>query len=471
MAKMKCRADQLVCEQGLAETRERAKRLIMAGLVRFVADGRETPVDKPGRMFSPETVFAVDQGERYVSRGGGKLETAVEAFGLDVAGKTALDAGASTGGFTDCLLQHGAARVYAVDVGTAQLHEKLRADPRVVSMENVNLRHAPPDLLPEPVDVVVADVSFISLTKVLPACVRFLRPGGLVVALVKPQFELTPEKVGKGGVVREEAFRLEAVERVTAFARDELGLAPVGVVPSKVKGPKGNQEYLAVFAASAPECGSAQPRKGDAVMPMSVKEAIAARHSVRAFAKTPLTGDEIAELLDAARNAPSSLNSQPWRFKVVTGAGDLAWFATGEASRGQRWLAGAAAVIVCCVDMEHYVKDSQSAAFFYRDNKIIEGETMDGIEAYVAREAAGAESARFGACAMNMAIAESFLMLRAVEMGLGTCWVGMFDEARVRARFGLPDGVRIVNILAVGRPDEAVVPPRRRKSLDEIVIE
>ena len=251
MAKLKCRADQLVCEQGLADTRERAKRLVMAGLVRVLAGGTVSVVDKPGRMYPAGTVFAVEQGERYVSRGGGKLETAIEAFGLDVAGLTALDAGASTGGFTDCLLQHGAVRVYAVDVGTAQLHEKLRADPRVVSMENVNLRHASDDLLPEVVDVIVADVSFISLTKVLPACVRFLRPGGLVVALVKPQFELSPDKVGKGGVVREEAWRQEAVERVTAFACDTLGLTCTGIVPSKVKGPKGNQEYLAVFSSGA----------------------------------------------------------------------------------------------------------------------------------------------------------------------------------------------------------------------------
>lgn len=248
MAKMKARADQLVHEQGLAESREQAKRLIMADQVRFVGgDGRESPVDKPGRMFNAGVVFVLKQGERYVSRGGGKLETAIEAFGLEVTGLVALDAGASTGGFTDCLLQHGAARVYAVDVGTAQLHEKLRADPRVVSMENVNLRHAPADLIPEPVDIIVADVSFISLTKVLPSCLTFLRPGGLVAALIKPQFELSPDKIGKGGVVRDVAHQQEAVDAVTAFAASELGLVLRGVVPSKVKGPKGNQEYLAVF--------------------------------------------------------------------------------------------------------------------------------------------------------------------------------------------------------------------------------
>jgi 23S rRNA (cytidine1920-2'-O)/16S rRNA (cytidine1409-2'-O)-methyltransferase len=244
MAKAKFRADQLVAEQGLTETRERAKRCIMAGLVRVIEGEKAAVVDKPGRMFPAGTLFALTAGERYVSRGGGKLETAIEAFGLDVTGLIALDAGASTGGFTDCLLQHGGARVYAVDVGTAQLHEKLRADPRVVSLEQVNLRHAPADLLPEPVDLVVADLSFISLTLVLPSCLKFLKPGGRLVVLVKPQFELTPEKVGKGGVVREEVYQREAVDKVTGFARDELGLALLGVVPSKVKGPKGNQEYL-----------------------------------------------------------------------------------------------------------------------------------------------------------------------------------------------------------------------------------
>ncbi|MHC1711468.1 MAG: TlyA family RNA methyltransferase [Solidesulfovibrio sp.] len=248
MAKTKLRADQLIFQQGLAESQDQAQRFVMAGLARVLEGGRATVVDKPGRLYPEGTNFSVDAGERYVSRGGGKLETALETFGLDVTGMVALDAGASTGGFTDCLLQHGAVRVYAVDVGTAQLHEKLRADARVVSMENVNLRLAPPDLLPEPVDIVVADVSFISLTKVLPACLPFLRQGGIVVALVKPQFEVTPDKVGRGGVVREEAHQREAVDRVTTFAAAELGLTLTGVVPSKVKGPKGNQEYLAVFS-------------------------------------------------------------------------------------------------------------------------------------------------------------------------------------------------------------------------------
>lgn len=247
MAKAKFRADQLVFAAGLAQTQDQATRYIMAGLVRVVEGDRCLPVDKPGRLFPEGTLFSVDAGERYVSRGGGKLETALETFGLELTGLVALDAGASTGGFTDCLLQHGVAKVYAVDVGTAQLHEKLRADPRVVSMEQTNLRHAPDDLLPEAVDLVVADVSFISLTRILPACLKFLKPGGRVVALIKPQFELSPDKVGRGGVVREETHRQEAVDKIIAFGREDLGLTPMGVVPSKVKGPKGNQEYLAVF--------------------------------------------------------------------------------------------------------------------------------------------------------------------------------------------------------------------------------
>jgi len=203
---------------------------------------------------------------------------------------------------------------------------------------------------------------------------------------------------------------------------------------------------------------------------LGVKDAIAARHSVRAFTKQQLTEAEITELLDAARNAPSSLNSQPWRFKVVTAPADLAWFGTSAASRKQSWLSDAAAIIVGCVDLANYVKDSQAAAFFYRENKLIDGEPMDGIEAYVAREAAAAEQAKFGACAMNLGIALSFLMLRAVEMGLGTCWVGMFDEANVKARLGLADGLRVVNLLAVGHPDEPTVYPRKRKTLAEIVL-
>ncbi|EPR37430.1 hemolysin A [Desulfovibrio sp. X2] len=248
----RARADQLAAEQGLAETRELAARLIMAGRV-FLEDedGRRTRVDKPGQQLKPDALLVLEGGKRFVSRGGHKLLTAMEHFGLTVAGLVCLDAGASTGGFTDCLLQHGAARVYAVDVGKAQLHEKLLADPRVVSMEGVNLRLAPPDLLPEPVDLITADLSFISLTKVLPALLPLLAPSGRIVALIKPQFELPPAMVGHKGVVREESARRQAVDEVTAFCRDELGLAVHGVVPSSIKGPQGNQEYLVLLQKPA----------------------------------------------------------------------------------------------------------------------------------------------------------------------------------------------------------------------------
>lgn len=202
----------------------------------------------------------------------------------------------------------------------------------------------------------------------------------------------------------------------------------------------------------------------------TVQEAIAARHSVRVYSDQPVTGDEITGLLEAARNAPSSLNSQPWRFKVVTSREEIAWLATKEATRKQSWLARAGAVLICCADLSGYVRDSQASAFFYRDNKIIQGETMDGIEAYVDREANANEVAKFGAVAMNVGIALSFVMLRAVEMGLGTCWIGMFDEARVKERFGLADSLRIVALLAVGHPEEAQVYPRKRKTLDEILL-
>lgn len=246
----KLRADQLLFDLGLAESREKAKRLIMAGAVVRVLEGREEPVKKPGDQLAPDAVLRVAEAERYVSRGGHKLETALEYFSLDVAGLVCLDAGASTGGFTDCLLQHGAARVYAADVGKGQLDAKLRADPRVVVLEEVNLRHAPADLIPEPVDLITADLSFISLTKVLPALVQFLKPGGRVVALVKPQFELGPGAAVKG-VVRDPDLRQQAVGIVTNFCRDEQGLVPQGAVPAKIKGPKGNQEFLAVFLRPA----------------------------------------------------------------------------------------------------------------------------------------------------------------------------------------------------------------------------
>lgn len=242
----KIRADQLLADRGLAESRERGKRLIMAGQVFEEKNGARVPVSKPGQLLPDDCELFVKESERFVSRGAYKLLTALEHFGLDVTGLTALDAGASTGGFTDCLLQHGAARVYAVDVGYGQLHPRLRDDSRVVCLERVNLRLAAPELIPEAVNLVVADVSFISLKMILPPCLQWLKPGGRIIALIKPQFELGPAGTDRG-VVRDEADQQRAVDSVLEFARNDLGLEVLGVVPAKIKGPKGNQEYLAYF--------------------------------------------------------------------------------------------------------------------------------------------------------------------------------------------------------------------------------
>ncbi|WP_165176230.1 TlyA family RNA methyltransferase [Desulfovibrio sp. ZJ369] len=256
------RADQLVFEQGLAESREQARRLIMAGRIALAAAGPHGAplvpsgaplalVPKPGHPYPAGTRFALLEGERYVSRGAYKLLTILDRFRLDVRGFVCLDAGASTGGFTDCLLQNGAARVYAVDVGRNQLHEKLRADPRVINLEGINLRRALPTLIPEPVDLVVADVSFISLTLVLPPCMIWLKPGGLAAVLIKPQFELGPGETVKG-VVRDAAARQRAVDKILAFCAANLDLTCEGVLPAAIKGPKGNQEYMALFRRSHP---------------------------------------------------------------------------------------------------------------------------------------------------------------------------------------------------------------------------
>ena len=246
------RADQLVFMQGLAESREQARRLIMAGKVALSSAGLPPgappqKVDKPGHPYPEGTVFELLGQERFVSRGAYKLLTILDNFRLDVGGMVCLDAGASTGGFTDCLLQHGAARVYAVDVGKNQLHEKLRADGRVINLEGVNLRAAAPELIPEPVDLVVADVSFISLTLILPPCMTWLKPGGLAAVLIKPQFELGPGETVKG-VVRDEAARQRAVDKIVRFCTGNLRLESRGVLPAAIKGPKGNQEYMALFA-------------------------------------------------------------------------------------------------------------------------------------------------------------------------------------------------------------------------------
>ncbi|HEX8700975.1 MAG TPA: TlyA family RNA methyltransferase [Myxococcaceae bacterium] len=242
MKSRKERIDVLVVERGLAESRAKAQALILAGQV-VVDDQR---VDKPGAQVSVDAELRL-KGEvlPYVSRGGLKLKAAMDRFGLDVSGKVGADIGASTGGFTDCLLQQGATRVHAIDVGYGQLHEKLRQDPRVRSRERVNARYLTQEDLPEKVGVMVIDVSFISLTQVLPAALPFLEPGGLLVALVKPQFEVGRERIGKGGVVKDAAARQEAIDAVTAFVREQ-GLTVRGVMDSPVPGPAGNIEALLV---------------------------------------------------------------------------------------------------------------------------------------------------------------------------------------------------------------------------------
>jgi len=239
------RLDKLLVEKGLVKSRERAKALIMAGKV--LVDGKV--VDKAGAQVPAEAKLEV-KGEDipYVSRGGLKLETALKEFGLKVDGFTCLDVGASTGGFTDCLLKHGAKKVYAVDVGKGQLDWKLRSDPRVISIEGFNARYLTEKEVPEKVDLVVSDVSFISLTKILPVVKKFLKPEGKIVALIKPQFELTKREVDRGkGVVREPELHKKAIKKILNFSR-EIGLYPENLTLSKPRGPKGNKEFLVLLS-------------------------------------------------------------------------------------------------------------------------------------------------------------------------------------------------------------------------------
>jgi 23S rRNA (cytidine1920-2'-O)/16S rRNA (cytidine1409-2'-O)-methyltransferase len=238
------RLDLLLVERGLAESRGKAQRLVLAGAV-LVDD---TPATKPGHEFSVDCVLRVRQPERFVGRGGIKLEAAFDHFpGLSAAGKICIDVGASTGGFTDCLLQHGAAKVYAVDVGKSQLHARLAADPRVIVMDGCNARHLQPGDIPEAPDLAVTDVSFISLRLILPALDRLLRPGGETVALIKPQFEAGREEVGKGGVVRDPAIRQQVVERIRDFGIQTLGWRWLDFCQSPIQGPAGNVEFLSYW--------------------------------------------------------------------------------------------------------------------------------------------------------------------------------------------------------------------------------
>jgi 23S rRNA (cytidine1920-2'-O)/16S rRNA (cytidine1409-2'-O)-methyltransferase len=237
----KSRLDQLLVERGLAESGSQARALILAGKV-FAGTRR---LDKPGMMLPADSSLEVKgPAHPYVSRGGLKLAQALDAFAIDPAGLVCLDIGASTGGFTDVLLQRGAARVYAVDVGHGQLHWKLRNDPRVKVRERVNARNLTAAEVPETVDLVVADASFIGLAVVLPAPLRRLKPGGRLVALIKPQFEVGPEHVGKGGVVRDPAQHEAVCARIRALFETEFRLNVIGLVESPILGPEGNREFL-----------------------------------------------------------------------------------------------------------------------------------------------------------------------------------------------------------------------------------
>jgi len=254
----KQRLDELIVELGLAETRTKAQALILAGKVR-VGEGDGARRDlKPGDRVYVATSITVDEHDPYVGRGGHKLAAALDAFGIDPTGKVALDVGASTGGFTDVLLQRGARHVYALDVGRGQLAESLRRDARVTSMERTNARTLTSTTLPEPADIAVIDVSFISLDKVLGAVATTLAPSADIVALVKPQFEAGRDEVGRGGIVRDPEIWRRVLEDVGAVAAG-LGIAPAGVLRSPITGTDGNVEFLVDLRAGTTELATAFP--------------------------------------------------------------------------------------------------------------------------------------------------------------------------------------------------------------------
>jgi 23S rRNA (cytidine1920-2'-O)/16S rRNA (cytidine1409-2'-O)-methyltransferase len=235
------RLDLALVKLGIVPSREQAKRLIMAGEVSVL--GKR--ITQPGWLVKELQQIVVRERPKFVSRGGLKLEGALKHFNIDVTGMTALDVGASTGGFTDCLLQRGAVKVFAFDVGTNQLAWKLRSDPRVVSREQFNLRHMQREDVGQEVDILVADLSFISLTLVLPAVLQVLRPGGQGLVLIKPQFELSREEVGKGGIVREPELHAKACARIEDFVRLQPQLEWRGMIESSIQGTDGNREFLA----------------------------------------------------------------------------------------------------------------------------------------------------------------------------------------------------------------------------------
>jgi 23S rRNA (cytidine1920-2'-O)/16S rRNA (cytidine1409-2'-O)-methyltransferase len=232
------RLDQLLVERGLATSREKARAVILAGQV--LVNGQK--VDKAGHAIASDARVELLDTPRYVGRGGLKLEAALQRFHISAEGKICLDVGSSTGGFTDCLLQHGAARVYAIDVGTAQLDWKLRNDPRVLVQEQVNARYLSSKEVPETIALAVADVSFISITLILPAVVKLLAPDAEMVILVKPQFELERRQVGKGGIIRDSALHQQACLRVEQSVQ-QLGFQTT-IIPSPILGAEGNREFL-----------------------------------------------------------------------------------------------------------------------------------------------------------------------------------------------------------------------------------
>ena len=254
MAAKKERLDQRLVTLGFFESREKARRAVMAGIV-FVADQR---IDKPGTKVLVDQPIRVDgPTEPFVSRAGRKLDEALDHFQLDPAGWVCVDVGASTGGFTDCLLQRGAARVYAIDVGYGQLDHRLRIDERVVVMERVNARHLEPGALPEPCRLATMDLSFISLEKVVPAIIPLLEPGGHIACLVKPQFEAGRDLVGKGGIVRDEGVRRQVIDD-TIGGLGALGLQFEGIMDCSTHGARGNREAVALLRT--PELESGDPR-------------------------------------------------------------------------------------------------------------------------------------------------------------------------------------------------------------------
>ncbi len=257
--KIKKRLDVLLVEQGYADTRTKAQAIIMSGLV--YVDGRKA--DKPGTSYEETAALEVRSGGcPYVSRGGLKLEKALRDFGVSPEGYVCSDSGASTGGFTDCLLQQGARKVFAIDVGYGQLDWKIRSDPRVVVMERTNVRYVTPEQLGEPLDLSVIDVSFISLKIVLPVIKTFLKPAGQVLCLIKPQFEAGKDKVGKKGVVREPETHKEVLDNFIALTK-ELNFTVLGLTFSPVKGPEGNIEFLAHLTLA--DTPAIQPDTGEVV--------------------------------------------------------------------------------------------------------------------------------------------------------------------------------------------------------------